>query len=262
MAPAVFLMAIGPVSSWKRTAVPDLWTRLRWALGVSIAAALLVPFVLGKFTALIAFGLWLGFWVVAATASHVIQRVRNSPQASLGARLASQSPSWYGMVLAHLGVAVFIFGVTLVKGYEKELDLRMAPGEKVTLGGHEFTFKGTKEVPGPNYTSMQGEFDVQPVGGGTVRVMRPEKRLYQASGQTMTEADIDTGLFRDLYVSLGEPVEAGAWGVRVYYKPFVDWIWGGCFLMALGGLAAISDRRYRPRKTAAAEAVAAQALRA
>ena len=262
MAPAVFLMAIGPVSSWKRTAVPDLWTRLRWALGVSIVAALLVPLVLGKLTALIAFGLWLGFWVVCATAAHVIQRVRNSPQATLGARLAAQSPSWYGMVLAHLGVAVFILGVTLVKGYEKELDLRMAPGEKVTLGGHEFTFKGTKEVPGPNYTAMQGEFDVRPVGGGTVRVMRPEKRLYQASGQTMTEADIDTGLFRDLYVSLGEPVDGGAWGVRVYYKPFVDWIWAGCLLMALGGLAAISDRRYRPRKAAAAEALAAQALRA
>src|SRR5690349_3539273 len=93
MAPAVFLMAVGPMSSWKRVALPDLWTRLRWALGVSVAAALLVPFVLGKFSALIAFGLWLGFWVVAATASHVIQRVRNSPQATLRSRLAAQAPS-------------------------------------------------------------------------------------------------------------------------------------------------------------------------
>jgi cytochrome c-type biogenesis protein CcmF len=262
MAPAVFLMAIGPMASWKRAALPDLWTRLRWALGVSVAAALVVPFVLGKFTALLAFGLWLGFWVVCAIAAHVIQRVRNSPQPTLKARLAAQSSSWYGMVVAHLGVAVFIFGVALVKGYEKELDLRMAPGEKVVLGGHEFTFKGTKEIPGPNYVAMQGEFDVRPVGGGTARVMRPEKRLYQASGQTMTEADIDTGLFRDLYVSLGEPVDGGAWGVRVYYKPFVDWIWGGCFLMALGGLGAISDRRYRPRKAVAAENLAAQPVRA
>jgi len=262
MAPAVFLMAIGPMASWKRAALPDLWTRLRWALGVSVAAALLVPFVLGKFTALVAFGLWLGFWVVFATASHVIQRLRNSPQATWPARLAAQSPSWYGMVVAHLGVAVFVFGVTLVKGYEKELDLRMAPGEKVTLGGHEFMFKGAKEIPGPNYVAMQGEFEVRPVGATTMRVMRPEKRLYQASGQTMTEADIDTGLLRDLYVSLGEPVDNGAWGVRVYYKPFVDWIWGGCFLMALGGLATISDRRYRPRKAAVADGLAPEAARA
>jgi cytochrome c-type biogenesis protein CcmF len=262
MAPAVFLMAIGPVAAWKRALLPDLWTRLRWALGVSVAAALVVPLVLGKFTALIAFGLWLGFWVVAATAAHVTHRLRNSAQGTWRARLAAQSPSWYGMVLAHLGVAVFIFGVTLVKGFEKELDLRMAPGEKVTLGGHEFLFKGTKEVPGPNYTAIQGEFEVRPVGGTSMRVMRPEKRLYQASGQTMTEAAIDTGVFRDVYVSLGEPVDNGAWGVRVYHKPFVDWIWGGCFLMALGGIAAMSDRRYRPKRAAAAEGLAAQAARA
>jgi cytochrome c-type biogenesis protein CcmF len=89
--------------------------------------------------------------------------------------------------------------------------------------------------------------------------MHPEKRTYHASGQTMTEADIDTGFFRDLYVSLGEPVEAGAWGVRVYHKPFVDWIWGGAFVMALGGLLALSDRRYRARKAAAAPEGAAAA---
>jgi cytochrome c-type biogenesis protein CcmF len=110
--------------------------------------------------------------------------------------------------------------------------------------------------------AVQGEFDVRPVGGGSSRTMRPEKRLYNASGTTMTEADIDTGFLRDLYVSLGEPVENGAWGVRVYYKPFVDWIWGGCFLMALGGLFALSDRRYRPRTATAAEPAAAQGARA
>jgi cytochrome c-type biogenesis protein CcmF len=125
----------------------------------------------------------------------------------------------------------------------------MTPGDKVVLGGHEFTFKGTKEIAGPNYAAMQGEFEVRREGSGDVRVMRPEKRVYHAAGQTMTEADIDTGFTRDLYVSLGEPVGDGAWGVRIYYKPFVDWIWCGCFLMALGGLLALSDRRYRLRKT-------------
>jgi cytochrome c-type biogenesis protein CcmF len=126
----------------------------------------------------------------------------------------------------------------------------MAPGDKVTLGGYEFTFKGTSDVPGPNYSAVQGEFEVRSAGAsGVVRTMRPEKRVYHAAGATMTEADIDTGLTRDLYVSLGEPVGDGAWGVRVYHKPFVDWIWGGCFVMALGGFLALSDRRYRAART-------------
>ncbi len=233
MAPAIFLMAVGPVASWKRAALPDLWTRLRWALAVSVAAALALPFILGKWSLMITFGLWLALWVVAASVAQFAQRLRAAPQATLAARLAAQSLSWYGMTLAHLGIAVFILGVTLVRGYETERDLRMAPGERITLGGYEFTFKGTKEVPGPNYAAIQGH---------------PEKRVYQAAGATMTEADIDTGLTRDLYVSLGEPVGDGAWGVRVYHKPFVDWIWGGAFLMALGGVLAICDRRYRGRK--------------
>jgi cytochrome c-type biogenesis protein CcmF len=127
----------------------------------------------------------------------------------------------------------------------------MAPGESVAIGGYEFTFKGTRELPGPNYTSLQGDFDVRREGSPTVlRKMQPEKRIYHASGQTMTEAAIDTGFVRDLYVSLGEPVDNNAWGVRVYHKPFVDWIWGGCFLMAVGGFLALSDRRYRARREA------------
>ena len=250
MAPAVFLMAIGPMASWKRAALPDIWVRLRWAFGVSVVAALLLPFILGRWSLLVAFGLWLGLWVVAATVAQLVQRLRNAPQPTLRARIAAQSLSWYGMTLAHIGVAVFIFGVTIVKGYETERDLRMAPGDKVSLGGYEFTFKGTREVPGPNYAAMRGEIEVRREATGAVLVMHPEKRVYHASGQTMTEADIDTGLTRDLYVSLGEPVGDGAWGVRVYHKPFVDWIWGGCFLMALGGFLALSDRRYRSAKTA------------
>jgi cytochrome c-type biogenesis protein CcmF len=166
------------------------------------------------------------------------------------------------MTLAHLGVAVFIFGVTLVKGYETERDLRMVPGDKVVLGGYEFAFKGTKEVPGPNYAAMQGEFEVRREGASSSRIMRPEKRIYHAAGQTMTEADIDTGLTRDLYVSLGEPVGDGAWGVRIYLKPFVDWIWGGAFLMALGGFFALSDRRYRSRKPAPEASAVAQGAKA
>jgi cytochrome c-type biogenesis protein CcmF len=261
MAPAVFLMALGPIASWKRARLPDLWVRLRWALAVSVASALVLPFVMGRWSLMVAFGLWLAFWVIAATIAQVAQRLRSGPSSTpLGSRIRAQTLSWWGMTVAHLGVAIFIVGVTLVKGYETERDLRMAPGDSVALGGYEFTFRGTKELAGPNYSAMQGSFEVRRPGSPAVlKTMHPEKRVYHAAGQTMTEADIDTGLMGDLYVSLGEPVEGDAWGVRVYHKPFVDWIWGGCFIMALGGALALSDRRYRGRRTASAPEGAAVA---
>ena len=120
----------------------------------------------------------------------------------------------------------------------------MEVGQTIAVKGYEFKFTGVRDVPGPNYSAVQGSFEVSR-GGKPFDTLHPQKRSYFASGQVMTEAAIDTGLLRDLYVSLGEPVEAGAWGVRIYVKPFIDWIWGGCFVMALGGLLALSDRRYR-----------------
>jgi cytochrome c-type biogenesis protein CcmF len=258
MAPAVFLMAVGPVASWKRARLPDLWVRLRWAFGVAVVAALLLPFVLGRWSPIIAFGLWLALWVVTSAVAQVAQRLEAAPQATLGAKLRAQSLSWYGMTVAHLGIAVFILGVTIVKGYETERDLRMAPGQHTVIGGYDFEFRGVREVPGPNYTAIQGTFDVRRAGSAQViRTLSPQKRTYPVSGQTMTEAAIDTGLTRDLYVSLGEPVEGHAWGVRVYYKPFVDWIWGGCILMAMGGFLALADRRYRLKRAATVPAGAA-----
>ncbi len=148
------------------------------------------------------------------------------------------------MQLAHLGVAVFIVGVTMVKGYETERDVRMVPGETVSVGGYTFRFNGTSERIGPNYRAARGIFDVAKNGVSFEKIY-PEKRVYNAQGMPMTEAAIDSGVFGDLYVSLGEPVDGEAWSVRIYHKPFVDWIWGGCMLMALGGFVALTDRRYR-----------------
>jgi cytochrome c-type biogenesis protein CcmF len=152
------------------------------------------------------------------------------------------------MLLANVGVAVFIVGVTLVKGYEVERDVRLDPGQSTEVGGYSFTLKGVAAGPGPNYQALIGTVEVRR-GGVLVDVLAPEKRVYAASGQSMTEAAIRTRFTGDLYVSLGEPVTAdgiaGAWGVRIYVKPFIDWIWGGCILMALGGFLAIADRRYR-----------------
>ena len=152
------------------------------------------------------------------------------------------------MHLAHLGVAVFIIGVTLVNGYETEKDVRMEIGSKVTVGGYTFQFNGTSDVVGPNYKAVRGDIAVIK-NDQFIRNLYPEKRTYNASGMAMTEAAIDTGLFRDLYVALGEPLTNGAWVVRAYHKPFVDWIWLGCLLMAIGGVTSITDRRYRLKIT-------------
>lgn len=148
------------------------------------------------------------------------------------------------MHCAHFGIAVFIIGVTLVNGYETEKDVRMEVGSTVTLKDYTFQFNGTKSVPGPNYNASQGQIEVFREGK-KISELFPEKRTYTASGMPMTEADVDMGFLRDLYVALGEPLENDAWIVRVYHKPFVNWIWFGCILMALGGALSVSDRRYR-----------------
>lgn len=244
MTPAVFLMGIGPLAQWKKASLPDLATRLRWAFAVSVATALALPFVLGKWTPLISLGLLLALWIVTTTAIHLRERLAHDDGSSLWDRLAAVPRSYWGMLLAHCGIALFIVGVTMVKGFEVEKDVRMNVGETATIGGYTFRFDGSQELKGPNYMAARGTFRVSQ-DGRDVTVMYPEKRLYTVQNQTLTEAAIDSGLLRDLYVSLGEPLEDGAWSVRLYHKPFIDWIWGGCLIMALGGVLAISDRRYR-----------------
>ena len=244
MTPAIFLIGVGPLARWKQASLPDLAVRLRWAFAVSMVTALVMPFLLGEWKPWVSFGLLLAFWVIASMAVNLRHRLLSSGKEGLFAKLASQSRSYYGMHVAHLGIAVFIIGVTLVGGYETEKDVRMEIGNTVEVGGYTFRFNGAKKEPGPNYMADIGQLDVLR-NGEKVRSMEPEKRTYTASGMAMTEAAIDTGVFRDLYVALGEPLENGAWVVRVYHKPFVDWIWFGCILMAFGGFLAVSDRRYR-----------------
>ena len=244
MTPAVFLMGLGPLARWKQASLPELAVRLRWAFAVSLITALLMPFVMGEWKPFVSFGLLLAFWVIASIIVSLIHRLHSSGQKGLFAKLAAQSRSYYGMHAAHLGIAVFIIGVTLVGGYETEKDVRMEIGDTVAIGGYTFRFNGATKAPGPNYMADIGNVDVLR-NGEKVNVLEPEKRTYNASGMAMTEAAIDTGILRDLYVALGEPLENGAWIVRVYHKPFVDWIWFGCMLMAFGGFLAVTDRRYR-----------------
>jgi cytochrome c-type biogenesis protein CcmF len=249
MVPLLFLMAAGPIARWKHDDVRTIARQLLLAFAIAAVGGVALPFALGGWSPLVALGLMLALWI---TASGIIQ---------IHGRMKTGAPprAYWGMQLAHLGIAVFVVGVTLVGGYQVEKDVRMEPGDTVSIDRYTFRFLGVREVPGPNYRAMRGDVELM-VDGKLDKTLHPEKRSYLTSQMPMTEAAIDAGLTRDVYVSLGEPLEGKAWAVRVYYKPFVDWIWGGCLLMALGGLVAASDRRYRLRvkaeKLAAAGAAA------
>ncbi len=234
MIPLLVLMGIGPWTNWKNSNLLAVIKRLWVAAVVAVIAAASIPFVMGEFTWLGSLGFLLAFWVIA---SGVMQIIRQ-------AKAGKPTRSFIGMQVAHLGIAIFVVGVTMVGAYQEEKDVRMLAGESVSVGGYQIQLQSVSVVPGPNYKAMQGTF-LLTRNGKLEATMYPEKRSYFSSTMPMTEAAIDVGLTRDIYISLGEELDDKAWAVRVYYKPFVDWIWGGCLLMALGGVLAISDKRYR-----------------
>jgi cytochrome c-type biogenesis protein CcmF len=248
MAPALFLMGVGPMLRWKEAEIPDVARRLRWAAAVAVLASLGTGWICGRISLVATVGFALAFWVLASVATHWWETVYQRGQGLGGiVRKSRQMPrAMVGMMVAHLGVAAFCFGVTMVKSYEVEKDVKMNVGDTTTVSGYTFAFQGATEVQGPNYVAMRGLVDVTR-DGQSVTQMKPEKRVYRVQQNPMTEAAISPGLTRDLYVSLGEQVEGGAWIIRVYVKPFIDWIWGGCLVMALGGFLAATDRRYRSK---------------
>ena len=258
IAPALFLMGVGPLTRWREASAIDLARRLRWAAAVSLLSALIAPFFLGHWTPMIGLGLLLGAWVASTALLNLLSRLREHPAPGWAARLAAQPGSYYGMLLAHFGVSVFIVGVTVVSGFSSESDVRMEPGDVAQVGGYSFELKAVNPVTGPNYTALRATVAVS-IDGQDLGRLEPERRLYQVSRMAMTEVAIDRGLRRDLYVALGEPVGPTAWSVRLHHKPLVNWIWGGCVLMALGGLLAVMDRRYRTRRLAATKPAAARA---
>jgi cytochrome c-type biogenesis protein CcmF len=233
-APLLVLMGIGPWANWKNTNLLTVLKRL-WLAGlVAVVAGIAIPLMMGEFTWLASLGFLLAFWVIASGCLQIIRQ----------AKTGKPTRSFIGMQFAHLGIAVFVIGVTMVGAYQEEKDVRMSAGETVSVGGYQIQLQTVKPVPGPNYNAMRGTFLLSK-NGVSEATLYPEKRSYFTSTMPMTEAAIDIGLTRDIYVSLGEDLGDQSWAVRVYYKPFVDWIWGGCLLMALGGVLAISDKRYR-----------------
>ncbi|MEP7083887.1 MAG: cytochrome c-type biogenesis CcmF C-terminal domain-containing protein, partial [Betaproteobacteria bacterium] len=247
LAPALFLMGVAPLARWSHAAVPELAQRLKWAFAVAVVASVITPLALGDWSLLKMSVFLCAFWIVAAGVTALALRLKEAPQRSLIAKLRANSASYYGMHIAHLGIAAFVFGVTMVKSYEVEKDVRIAIGQSVEAGPYRIEFKKTGDVEGPNYDGISGRFEITRAGA-PVAVMEPEKRFYKATRQTMTEAAIDHGLTRDIYLSLGNLIDDKTWEVRVQIKPFINWIWLGCLIMALGGAFAIADRRYRLRR--------------
>jgi cytochrome c-type biogenesis protein CcmF len=237
LVPTVFLMIPGSVARWRDANVREIAHKLRWTFAGAVALAVLLPFVLGGWSIGAAFGLFLGCWVALGTAQQVIERVGKPGR--IGA-------SFWGQHIAHFGMAVLVMGITGVKCYEVERDVRMQIGDVVTIAPYTFRLNSLDEVRGPNYKAVRA--DVQVLRNDKIiEILQPEKRRYFSSAMAMTEAGIDSGFMRDLYVSLGEPLDDARteWSMRVYYKPFVPWLWGGVLLMVLGGVLAALDRRYR-----------------
>ena len=234
MVPLLVLMGIGPWASWKQSNLLSIIKRLWLAGAVALVAGVAIPLIMGQFTWLAGMGFMLAFWVIASGFMQIVRQ----------AKAGKPTRSFIGMQVAHLGIAVFVIGVTMVGAYQEEKDVRMSAGDTVTVGGYQIQLQGVNPARGPNYQAMRGTFLLSKDGGSQTSLY-PEKRSYFSSTMPMTEAAIDAGLTRDIYVSLGEELGDQSWAVRVYYKPFVDWIWGGCLLMALGGVLAMSDKRYR-----------------
>ncbi|GIL05809.1 MAG: c-type cytochrome biogenesis protein CcmF [Betaproteobacteria bacterium] len=250
MAPALFLMGIGPLARWKKVELPELVARLRWAFAVSVIAALLLPLAADGFRPMTSLGLMFALWIAACVVVAVRDMLRGADGRLSLRRIGVHPASAWGMHFAHLGVAVFVAGVTLVTSYESGRELRMEVGQRIEIGGYDIRFVGLAPITGPNYDGTRGIFEIRRAGAGEsapIAMLSPEKRVYRASGMPMTEAAIDRSLLRDVYLSMGEPIGERAWVVRAHVKPFVNWIWLGCVLMAIGGFVAAADRRYRRR---------------
>jgi len=243
------IMGVGPLIRWKKAKKGELRKQLVKPSVFSIAFGLLFPIVYGgEFDALVAMGITLASWVFLVVIKDLLNQYSIRSSLTL---------SQWGMTVAHAGIAVTIVGVTLVSSYESETNVKMAVHESVEISGYQIEFKGIKQVEGPNYSAEQGQINVYKVNADGendfVTLLKPERRSYRVQSMGMTEAGIDGGLFRDIYVALGDPLDGGSWAIRVHYKPFVRWIWLGAIFMAIGGILAMLDKRYRvtDRKKAA-----------
>jgi len=243
-----FVLGIGSCSRWKNTSVDYLKQQLLKVFIASVALGIIIPVITtGGFNLGAIIAMVLAVWIMLTIIKDMINKTANKPTRWKG--LKALSLSYYGMQIAHLGMSVIILGVCLTSQYSVERDVRLMPGESETIGRYEFVFEGVTTEQGPNYEADRGTVIVLK-DGESYLTLRPEKRFYFATRAVQTEAAIDVGLFRDLFTALGDERGDGSWVIRIHFKPFVFWIWMGAFLMAFGGVLAITDKRYRSKKVA------------
>jgi cytochrome c-type biogenesis protein CcmF len=245
-AAVALVVGVGALVRWKNDNVMAIVKKMSWAIVVSVIAGIAVPLMMGGFKPAAALGVALACWVFLTTLQGVFERLKNRNNKLVA--MFSIPAGFWGMTLGHLGIAVFSVGVSLTSLYSIETDLRMARGEVHEMAGYQFEFQGVEQVQGPNYSADEGLLVVTR-NGVEVAQLAAQKRDYSSQMGIMTEAAIDPGLTRDLFFALGESLNGNdEWSMRIYYKPYVRWIWLGAFLMGLGGLIAVTDRRYRKVK--------------
>jgi len=239
----VLIMGVGVYSNWKDTRPKVLFSRVPVMALVSLPVALVVPWLYGEVALLAVVGTYIASWLILATFLDVWKK--SASKQSRWSGWLKTSRSFKGMVAGHLGIAITILGATITSHYSEEKDVRMEAGTVAEIAGFQFKLLGIEGVRGPNYVSDQAHVTITSSSGDIVTTLHPEKRRYLVSGDVMTEAGIDAGLFRDLYISMGEHLGDGAWAMRVQYKPLVRWLWLGAVFMSVGGLLAVADPRYR-----------------
>lgn len=244
MALLIPFMGIAPIARWKSDA-SRRWLNELLIPGLVVAVfAIVLPLLGGEYNVWVALAVLLAGWILVGLGRDVLTRTRSAD--GFKRKLGRLTPSYIGMCLAHAGFAATVIGATVVTQHSVERDLKMSVGESAEVAGYRFEFIDLGRNDGPNYQADQATFDVWH-NGERIAQLAPQKRRYIASGQVMTEADIDGGAFRDLFVAMGEPVGEGAWAIRLQFKPMIRWIWGGALLLGFGGILTAFDRRYRPQ---------------
>ncbi|WNJ80921.1 heme lyase CcmF/NrfE family subunit [Cedecea neteri] len=246
MAPFALMLGIGPLVRWRRDEPGKLRKHLMVAVVITLVLSLLLPWLMqDRVEAMTVVGLLMAVWVFVLALMEVYQRATHRHGFWDGLRKIPASH--WGMVSAHLGLAVTVVGIAFSQSYSVERDVRMKSGDSIDIHQYHFVFREVRDITGPNYRGGVGVIDVTRHGKPEA-TLHAEKRFYNSNRAMMTEAAIDGGFTRDLYAALGEELDDGSWAVRLYYKPFVRWIWAGGLLMALGGLCCLCDPRYRSRK--------------
>ena len=243
MTPFALLLGIGPLVKWRRDQFSAIRTPVVVSVIIMLIAGFALPYLLqDKITVSAVLGTMMTVIIVLLSLYEMHQRATHRDSFLQG--ITKLSRSHWGMVLAHLGVAMTVWGIAFSQNYSIERDVRMNVGDTVKIADYDFTFKGISDANGPNYIGGKAQIDITRHGKSEATLFA-EKRLYTVSKMPMTEAAIDWGFTRDLYVALGEKLDNNAWALRLYYKPFIRWIWLGGLFMALGGLLCMFDRRYR-----------------